>query len=107
MDRHIKRWRTATAVGTSVLVLAACSQPPDQLSQSDPVNYFGGVAQAQEPGTARAGQSNAGPRLAISHTFALRLPSSEVESIQQKHLAECAKLGCTVLNTRVDRSSQG
>jgi hypothetical protein len=48
-----------------------------------------------------------GQRLAISHRFTLRLPSREVEPLQQKHLAECARLRCTVLNTYVDCSSEG
>jgi hypothetical protein len=39
--------------------------------------------------------------------FALRLPSQQVEDVQRRDLAECVKLGCTVLNTQMDRSIQG
>lgn len=58
-------------------------------------------------GAARAAEPVDGKRLAISHAFTLRLPSKEVEAAQQKHLTECGKLGCTVLNTRLDRSNEG
>lgn len=44
---------------------------------------------------------------AITHRFGLRLPAREVEATQQKHLAECARLGCTVLSTRIDRQQEG
>ena len=46
-------------------------------------------------------------RLAITHRFAIRVPSAETEAIQQKHMAECAKLGCTILSTSIDRSNEG
>jgi hypothetical protein len=46
-------------------------------------------------------------RLAITHRFTIRVPSAETEEIQQKHMAECAKLGCTVLSTSIDRSNEG
>jgi hypothetical protein len=45
--------------------------------------------------------------VAVTHTFSLRLPSNEVEVVQQKHLAECRKLGCTVVSTQLDRSNEG
>ena len=32
-------------------------------------------------------------QLAITHRFTIRVPSAETEAIQQKHMAECAKLG--------------
>jgi hypothetical protein len=46
-------------------------------------------------------------RLAISHSFTVRLPSREIERAQKEHLAICAELGCTVLTTRLDRSIEG
>jgi hypothetical protein len=54
---------------------------------------------SQQPGGAR--------QIAVTHGFTLRLPSNEVAAVQQRHLAECAKLGCTVLETRIDRLSEG
>jgi uncharacterized protein DUF4349 len=106
--RHIKRWRVVTAFAASAVVLAACAPSP-----SEPDNFVraeqgrGGIAQAPAPGPGPNAQPTAGQRLAISHRFTLRLPSREVEPLQQKHLAECARLRCTVLNTYVDRSSEG
>jgi len=41
------------------------------------------------------------PLESVEHTY------SEVAAVQQKHLAERAKLGCTVLETRLDRLSEG
>jgi hypothetical protein len=46
-------------------------------------------------------------RLAITHRFAIRVPSAETEAVQQKHMAECVKLGCTILGTSIDRSNEG
>ncbi len=46
-------------------------------------------------------------RIAVTHAFTLLLPSDVVAAIQEKHLAECAKLGCTVLETRVVRLGDG
>jgi hypothetical protein len=46
-------------------------------------------------------------RLAITHAFTLRAASREIEALQRKHLDECVKLGCTVLNTYLDRSNEG
>ena len=55
-------------------------------------------------------QDNPSPserRLAITHRLTIRLPGAETEAIQQKHMAECVKLGCTVLSTSIDRSNEG
>ena len=52
-------------------------------------------------------QSGRPSQIAVTRGFTLRLPSNEVTAVQQRHLAECAKLGCTVLETRLDRLSEG
>jgi hypothetical protein len=52
-------------------------------------------------------QSGRVSQIAVTRGFTLRLPSNEVTAVQQRHLAECAKLGCTVLETRLDRLSEG
>jgi hypothetical protein len=46
-------------------------------------------------------------RIAITHRFSLRVPNAETEAIQQKHMAECTRLGCSILSTSVDRSNEG
>jgi len=53
------------------------------------------------------GTSDSGQRLAVTYRFTLRVPNSEAEALQQKHLAECKKLGCEVLNTSTDRANEG
>jgi hypothetical protein len=75
------------------LFLSACSEPSDTGSPSNSI-----LAE-----TPQIQQSNVGKSVAISHTFALQLDSRVVEATQQKHLAECRKLGCKVLSTRIDR----
>jgi hypothetical protein len=54
-------------------------------------------------------QPQAGPtrHIAVTRSFTLRLPGSEVAAVQQRHLAECAKLECTVLETRLDQLFNG
>jgi len=90
-----KAWLKPLA-GASILVLAACAPQPTNFSPGDGTRAS--MGQADQPA--------AGQRLAITHSFTLRLPSTEVEAIQQKHLAACGKLGCTVLSTRLDRSNE-
>jgi hypothetical protein len=79
------------------VALLGCEKQSDQSANSAGV---GGAA-------ANAAESAAGKRLAVSHSFTIRVPSNQVESVQQKHLAECRKLGCTVLSTRLDRLNEG
>jgi hypothetical protein len=94
--------------------LAACSPAPTLFSPSGGGNEpMGGVSsdrlaqqramasppQQQQPGPVR--------HIAVTRSIALRMPGHEVAAIQQKHLAECAQLGCTVIETRFDRLSDG
>lgn len=69
-----------------------------------PVNNF-----AAQPGSVAGANGPADPsqRLAITYRFTLRVPNAEAEALQQKHLAECRKLGCEVLNTSIDRANEG
>jgi hypothetical protein len=88
-------------IGGAALAVAACARVPDEFSISGGYQADGaGLA----GGSARAAQTIADKRLAITHSFTLRLAATEVEPVQQKHLAECARLGCTVLSTNLDRS---
>jgi hypothetical protein len=96
IDSIERRWALIVA---SALALAACAPSPSGPSSADAPQ----LASSQVNQSA----SNAGRRVAVTHAFSLRLPSSEVEAVQQRHLAECRKLGCTVLNTHLDRSNEG
>lgn len=87
-----------TAIAISILTLVACSQAPQ--SEISPAQS----AAANNP--APPAQSNA-RRMAVSHSFTLRVPSTALDAVQQKHLAECRNLGCTVLNTRLERLNVG
>ena len=76
-------------------LVASCAQSPQTFSAV--------LAESGIQETARTPDR----RIAITHRFTLRVPSSETEAIQQRHMAECIKLGCSVLNTSVDRSTAG
>ena len=43
----------------------------------------------------------------MTHRFTLRMPSGDIEAVQRQHLDECARLGCTVLSTHIDRGNAG
>jgi hypothetical protein len=79
---------------------AASSQAPtfkQAMMAAAPLAVAGRVADA----------SSEQKRIAVSHAYTLRLPSRDIERVQQAHLDECVKLGCDVLNTRLDRSDAG
>jgi hypothetical protein len=46
-------------------------------------------------------------RIALSHDFAVELPSAMVEATQQSNLTECLAAGCTVLNIHINRLRNG
>lgn len=82
-------------------LLAACSPPTNNAAS-------GYSAQEDLPIRALAGSaSSAKQSLAISHRYTIRVPSPEIEAIQQKHMAECERLGCSILSTSIDRSNEG
>jgi hypothetical protein len=95
MRRVISGWCGRVMIPL-LLTLGACAPGPNDLAASSPV-----ARQA-------AGNSVAADRyLAVTHSFTLRAPSAETEAIQQKHMAECIKLVCTIVSTSIDRSNQG
>ena len=92
--------------------LAACAPSPTLFSPSGGYDESAGVltsARMAQLGTSPAPSQEAAPvrHIAVTRSFTLRLPGNEVAALQQKHLAECAKLGCTVLETRFDRLNDG
>jgi hypothetical protein len=48
-----------------------------------------------------------GRYVAVSHNFALRAASAEIETLQQKHMAECTRLGCSILFMSINRPDRG
>jgi hypothetical protein len=85
------------AIGLSLLTLAACAPPPSA----------DGAADMPVRGAYLDNPPSANRNIALTHRFTLRVPRAEAEAIQQKHVAECGKLGCTILSTSVDRSVEG
>src|SRR5262249_13809543 len=83
------------ALSVLLLALAGCAQPPSTSSEHD-VGATLFLANLQ-----------AIVRPPITHRFTLRLPAAETEAVQQKHMAECIRLGCTILSTSLDRSNEG
>ena len=82
-----------------LLVLAGCGQEDSSNSVVEHGTLGGKVATAPE--------RNQGKHLAVSHFFTLRLPNDQIEAVQSRHLEECAKLGCTLLRTSLDRANEG
>jgi hypothetical protein len=77
-------------------MLAACAPTGDQSSAArNPTSQL----PLQQQGPAK--------HVAITRGFTLRLPSNQVAAVQRKHLDECAKLECTVLDTRLEQLNDG
>src|SRR3954466_2467761 len=95
--------RPVLLVALAASMLAACSQGPGTSDNFIPAGN--GVADrgTSQPGNLPQQQSGQTRHIAVTHSFTLRLPNDQVAAVQERHLAECAKLGCTVLETRLDR----
>jgi hypothetical protein len=106
--------RTILLAALAVSTLAACA--PELNTTRDDFFIAGGyesaggvsdsrvLAQLTNPSPSQ--QSGLTRHIAVTRGFTLRLPSNEVAAVQERHLAECAKLGCTVLQTRLDRLNE-
>jgi Domain of unknown function (DUF4349) len=128
--RDIRMIRTILLATLAAWTLAACVQEPtsdNERHRGPGLGMFGGrpeslaggypgpaggvsddlvLAQLANPPRSPQ-QSGPARHIAVTRGFTLRLPSDEVAAVQERHLAECAKLGCTVLETRLDRLSEG
>ena len=112
----IRMIRTILLTALTASTLAACSQStPDNFSVAGGYVLSGETLPqsqdfrlAQLP-NAPSQPQQAGPtrRIAVTRSFTLRLPGSEVAAVQERHLTECAKLECTVLETRLDQLGDG
>ena len=105
--------RTILLVALTASALAACSQNSPELSVA---GYFGNEATAPNQDLRLAQLPNAPSppqqagstrRIAVTRSFTLRLLGSEVAAVQERHLTECARLECTVLETRLDQLGDG
>jgi Domain of unknown function (DUF4349) len=102
--------RTIFLAALAALTLASCAPGPSSL-----VAGYDGLAGRNSDGPVLAqfaspspSQQSAPPgKIAVTRGFTLRLPGNEVSTVQERHLAECVKLRCTVLGTRLDRLGEG
>jgi hypothetical protein len=92
--RGVSRWGWLMA--PLLLTLGACAEPTNHFHAEPSVSQ---LAQDRSSGDGR--------RLEVTHQFTLRVPNAETEGIQQKHIAECIKLGCAIVSTSIDRSNEG
>src|SRR5882724_5192361 len=108
----IRMVRTILLTALTASTLAACSQStPDNFSVAGGYLLSGEAApQSQDIHLAQLPNAPAQPqqatstrRIAVTRSFTLRLPGSEVAAVQERHLTECARLECTVLETRLDQ----
>ncbi len=97
-----KACQAACVVALLLPLLSACG--PKQYG-AGVTNTFADIAM---PGAAaQGGHATADRYLAITHRLTLRVPSAEIEALQRKHMAECAKLGCSIVATSIDNSNEG
>ena len=108
--------RTILLVALTASTLAACSQNTPEVSVAGVLGYLGNEATAPNQDLRLAQLPNAPSppqqagstrRIAVTRSFILRLPGSEVAAVQERHLTECARLECTVLETRLDQLGDG
>lgn len=109
MTKRIANVVLNAVVGASVFAFAACSNQP-VLGTAD--NYAPSVTArrvtvGQDNIPAQQDQGAIAARMAVTHSFTLRIPSADIEATQRKHLDECAKLHCIVISTRLNRSDAG
>jgi len=95
------------AAVAAAFALSACSRAPTYRAPDHLAAPAPPVPPVVGFDAARAAPANAQTKLAVTHTYALSMPSDQVEAVQHRHLDECAKLGCTVLTTTLQHAGQG
>ena len=91
--------------------LSALWEPPAWEKRSSPMDeaHLAAAAPAEAmpltPGEMAGApvQSTAPKRIARSYSFYLSVPSADLAALQKRHLDECARLHCTVLETTIAR----
>src|SRR5262245_3965184 len=107
LHKDIRMIRTVLLIALTASTLAACSEnPPGTLAAHGRIPVAGGYSASErfEPAAlsqefhlaqltrGAPQQPQAGPErhIAVTRSFTLRLPGSEVAAVQERHLAECA-----------------
>jgi hypothetical protein len=102
-----------TMIASAVMFSGCSGQPSLYATHNQDFQLSGGydlpgrLAQERSADTSPSGPRAASARIAITHSFGLRLPAADIEAAQRRHLDECARLGCVVITTRLDRSEAG
>lgn len=86
----------------AAILLAGCQPQGDNPSASTP-----GQQDSYQIASAAPAGGSEGRRVAISHHISLQVPPDKIQQVHQKHLTECLRLGCDVLNTRLDQTLKG
>src|SRR5215475_7533974 len=89
MTRRIGK-RPFSAAAVLLLTLGACSQSSNSFNAAKPI---GGLDMPID--------------VAVAHNFTLSAPNAQLEAIQQRHMSECRKLGCSILSTSISQSDGG
>jgi hypothetical protein len=99
------------ALAMAALATAGCERkqdtqaPAPQAARESPAKFAeantGAMGGPQDTATPRRAE---GRHMEIVYAFSLLVPQNDLAALQQKHLAECRRLGCEVLSTNLDRS---
>jgi hypothetical protein len=117
----IRLAKVAFAAAVAACALAACSDRSSRnlvfddshLFQTDRMGGYDRVSPAAPApailgvDAAQAAPANTQTKLAVTHSYAITMPSREIEAVQRRDLDECAKLGCTVLTTTLQHGGGG
>ncbi len=92
----------SAALALAVLLLAGCESNDGGRAS----NAFRGDSRALAltvQADSAAPRAGAAKHVEVTYAFTLSAPEKDVAALQQKHLAECRRLGCEVLSTNLSR----
>jgi hypothetical protein len=93
-----------TVVLLTALAVSGCGQEDSHKAASQASS----ASIAPAPGQARmAADGQQQRRIAVSHTFTLRMPSAEMDQVQKRHMDACLKSDCTILSSQFSRNDNG
>lgn len=107
MTTRIANIALSAGAGSLIFALAACSQQPGSSENYVPAETPRGDSLYRDVVALRTDQGPVAAPMAVTHGFRLRLPNDAIEATQRRHLDECTKLGCVVINTRLTRTERG
>ncbi|MBB6252380.1 DUF4349 domain-containing protein [Nitrospirillum iridis] len=105
--RGYRRRRLPLLIAAACLALAACGKVEEkkEVAARPSAPVPGSKEDFVAFGMAPEGlQAMRRKYVAVSQSYTLRLPADAVEAVQRRHLETCAKLGCEVLESQVNRN---